>query len=859
MKYIPKFQKPFSPLIALPGGNRNINTNRPVITPNEEYQKQKLQEKNKSQLAEYIQNKKQYQEEHSDIVRNPKGEIEKIQSIGIQPTASPIDLGIGLVAAGTVGGVKMIGNALEMINPLPISYKDAYKLNPWRFKPNPNSYYRGIGRSGVDDAFESNVLRTGNKTGNYGDDLYVTNDFHIASGNYSRDQRYGVGDPFDDDGWRMVDPKDNKSYVAEIPESALKNKITTENSNIAYNKGSIPLDNVKLLKEHWLKGYKEIQKPEMVDLYRVQPKKFNPLSTIERIKQKNANGEELNWMESQILHDPEKNAKFTSRGQYHGAWYEKDPNRLDYYLADKFDESPEILQVRIPKNQVDKYSVKNLPEAQRTSLSPETEFILPENIRKGAIKHDVSKWEELKKNHKSFSSGGTIKSNMKYEIKSAKSGEKINIKKENIGKFTATKKATGKSTEELTHSKNPVTKKRAIFAQNSKRWSKKHQDGAQVQYNDAIKNKRLIRKGQSGLKVISGPTIYGARDKVTNEQLNKISGKYHPFYTNNPTNDNFTVDTYNSIWEGWKQTGAPSIEVLNEYSPLGKNRAYYMPSYNSMSIRDGNRNDYFAELAHAYQKKNGTLQDDHLKYPTREEYDRKAYNDVFAGEFKTHRYIEPTLKWEQFKGIKFSNDQIAKIAKNPNYYGNESNYTSTDQERISKERTRNFKAKNHIKYQTGGKTHYTRQDLFNDQTSLYNASKEVINNQKILDPQKKDALSMLMDNINMKNYKRPGYSMLEPTNLSPYSGQIVYKGGDYTLPNVETSIKTGKGYSGEYPLFAAPDPTWNKVSYLQPKINFNNPSVNLKKKIIQPSPITQDITQLKLGGIINNILAIWKK
>ena len=40
-------------------------------------------------------------------------------------------------------------------------------------------------------------------------------------------------------------------------------------------------------------------------------------------------------------------------------------------------------------------------------------------------------------------------------------------------KFTATKKRTGKSTEELTHSKNPLTRKRAIFAQNVKKWNKK--------------------------------------------------------------------------------------------------------------------------------------------------------------------------------------------------------------------------------------------------------------------------------------------------------------------------------------------------------------------------------------------------
>lgn len=52
-----------------------------------------------------------------------------------------------------------------------------------------------------------------------------------------------------------------------------------------------------------------------------------------------------------------------------------------------------------------------------------------------------------------------------------KSGGTIYIKPENKGKFTATKKTTGKSTEELTHSKNPLTRKRAIFAQNAKKWN----------------------------------------------------------------------------------------------------------------------------------------------------------------------------------------------------------------------------------------------------------------------------------------------------------------------------------------------------------------------------------------------------
>lgn len=49
----------------------------------------------------------------------------------------------------------------------------------------------------------------------------------------------------------------------------------------------------------------------------------------------------------------------------------------------------------------------------------------------------------------------------------------IHINPKNKGKFNATKKRSGKTTEQLTHSKNPLTRKRAIFAQNAAKWSKK--------------------------------------------------------------------------------------------------------------------------------------------------------------------------------------------------------------------------------------------------------------------------------------------------------------------------------------------------------------------------------------------------
>ena len=63
--------------------------------------------------------------------------------------------------------------------------------------------------------------------------------------------------------------------------------------------------------------------------------------------------------------------------------------------------------------------------------------------------------------------------NMVTEAVAEVLSETIAIDPKNKGKFTATKKRTGKSTEELTHSKNPLTRKRAVFAQNARKWNHK--------------------------------------------------------------------------------------------------------------------------------------------------------------------------------------------------------------------------------------------------------------------------------------------------------------------------------------------------------------------------------------------------
>lgn len=75
-------------------------------------------------------------------------------------------------------------------------------------------------------------------------------------------------------------------------------------------------------------------------------------------------------------------------------------------------------------------------------------------------------------------------------------GGGIHIKPENKGKFTETKRRTGKTTEELTHSKNPLTRKRAIFAQNAKKWH--HAFGGDLMTHGADFSNGMVFIGNGG-------------------------------------------------------------------------------------------------------------------------------------------------------------------------------------------------------------------------------------------------------------------------------------------------------------------------------------------------------------------------
>ena len=141
------------------------------------------------------------------------------------------------------------------------AYKNAYKLNPWAFKPNPEAYYRGIGKTGYDDAIESGILRTP-KGSSFGDDLYLSDKFSEAE--YYADNKL----PWTlSDNGKVVDDLvkgkgvDITRYVAEIPKAKVNARRYYINNSQFITNDKVPLDDVRLLKQDWLRGYKKLSVP----------------------------------------------------------------------------------------------------------------------------------------------------------------------------------------------------------------------------------------------------------------------------------------------------------------------------------------------------------------------------------------------------------------------------------------------------------------------------------------------------------------------------------------------------------------------------------------------------------------------
>jgi len=142
-----------------------------------------------------------------------------------------IEAGIGggkLIKAGAEAAGKYLTEETAL--------KNAYKLNPLAFKPDPEAYYRGIGKEGIDDLINSGIIRS-KKQHAYPDPYFLQGRIPAQYTN----------------GYLAELTNEEMKGVGSFPKGALiqtpSNTITIDNSNL------------KLYKQNWLKGYKEVPKP----------------------------------------------------------------------------------------------------------------------------------------------------------------------------------------------------------------------------------------------------------------------------------------------------------------------------------------------------------------------------------------------------------------------------------------------------------------------------------------------------------------------------------------------------------------------------------------------------------------------
>lgn len=163
-----------------------------------------------------------------------------------------------------VKGLRKTGKYLTTQTPL----KNTYKLNPWAFKPNPEAYYRGIGRKGVEDALQSGVIKSRDT------DLFPSpyfarpNEFETAL--YYNPEALVEAKGIDVSKVKSINNNNlifkNKDAGAVPLNPEYVDEVYLENTTPGFKQSSlkdIPISNpnIKLLQKDWLKGYKEVKPP----------------------------------------------------------------------------------------------------------------------------------------------------------------------------------------------------------------------------------------------------------------------------------------------------------------------------------------------------------------------------------------------------------------------------------------------------------------------------------------------------------------------------------------------------------------------------------------------------------------------
>ena len=154
---------------------------------------------------------------------------------------APLTAGAKLLRSPIKNGVKKIGSFIDNI---------PSRINPNHFTPDPNMLYRGIGRSGMEDALASGLFRP--KPG--------SSIKPILSNNGQLDIAKRFRNTYFTPNFKVADQY-GKGFVAGVPQNAADFSKTYNKSNWSMStRSQIPIEKGGILKKNWWSGYKPINK-----------------------------------------------------------------------------------------------------------------------------------------------------------------------------------------------------------------------------------------------------------------------------------------------------------------------------------------------------------------------------------------------------------------------------------------------------------------------------------------------------------------------------------------------------------------------------------------------------------------------
>ena len=216
-----------------------------------------------TQLVTPERDKKMRQEE---LAYNAAISREQMNTLfSIPASTTPVGMAImgmqGAANLATKSGPEFIKNpswsnagaaGLDLLMSFPLTIpavKNISKVNPKAFKPNPESYYRGIGKEGAEDALQSGVLRPNqNVKPNTVGGFDISKDFNKTQAGTYYTPDFKIADKY------------GKGYIAEVPIDAANFKRRYKSNDWSqFTQDQIPINQGKILKQNWLKGYKEVK------------------------------------------------------------------------------------------------------------------------------------------------------------------------------------------------------------------------------------------------------------------------------------------------------------------------------------------------------------------------------------------------------------------------------------------------------------------------------------------------------------------------------------------------------------------------------------------------------------------------